>query len=52
MTAVDVGRTEEDMAEGSSDVAAVAEWTEGEWSLAVISGAAIHPREASPYSGG
>ena len=38
VTAPDVGRTEGDVAEGSSDVMAVAERTGGELSLALMSG--------------
>ena len=48
MTTPDVGQTEEDAAEGSSDVVAVAERTSGESSLALMLGGSHSPKQDEP----
>ena len=52
VTAPDMGRTEGDATEGSLDIVALAERTDGESSLALMSGGSHSPRGTSPYSGG
>ena len=48
MTVPNMGRTEEDAAEGSPNIAAVAEWTDGESSLALTSGGSHLPAWGEP----
>ena len=48
VTVPDMGRTEEDVAEGSPNIAAVAEWTNGESSLALTSGGSHLPAWGEP----